>query len=62
MKKKELNLKCVCGCGSDLMIGNFGDGQVVIEVRTSGQKEWNGVVVDKDIPKIIEFLKKLYIN
>lgn len=55
--KKKLEIKCSCGCGTKLFVGDFGDEQVAIDIRDPNDKKWRGVVVDT--PKIKRFLKQL---
>ena len=66
MKNKGLQLKCDCGCKSQVMIQLLpykdSDHKVKfvaqIDTRDSGRHRWHGVVLsDDDFKKVREFLK-----
>ena len=60
MKVKDIKdtvFKCDCGCGSELAIGEFGDGRFTFAIKQT-DREWNEVVIDaENIKKIVELLK-----
>lgn len=57
----DTSFKCDCGCGSQLSVGNWGDGQFSFSVKETADDSrfvrWNEVVMSsKNIKKIIKLL------
>lgn len=45
MKVKELQLKCDCGCKSQVLFQLHPEGILQVDVRASGRHKWHGVVL-----------------
>ena len=59
-QRRELVLRCDCGCSSQLMIQmDISDGDLQIDCRDDGRHKWHGVWLDKDKKqKVIDFLNE----
>ena len=57
-EEKELQLKCDCGCTSQILFTFWPDKTLKIDIRDSGRHKWHGVCFyEEGIEKIKEFLK-----
>ena len=60
MKKKieELQLKCDCGCTSQVLLQLHPENFLQIDCRDSGRHKWHGVVLYEDnMKKVKKFIK-----
>ena len=57
-----MKIKCDCGCDIELELEDFGDGQVSIELIGEELEKGGIVVSEKQIKKIIKFLKTYETN
>ncbi|MBI4226062.1 hypothetical protein HY612_03015 [Candidatus Roizmanbacteria bacterium] len=62
-KVKELFLKCLCGCGQQLLINDYADNSIEINIRIDGRRKWNGVVLGKEnIKELRKYIDKIAVT
>ena len=56
-KVKELQMRCDCGCKSQVLFQLHPEGILQVDTRDSRRHEWHGVVL-YEVEKVRKFLKE----